>query len=120
MTISRRDYVSVHGPTTGDRVVLGDTGLVVEVESDSQRRGDEFIAGFGKTARDGLHLQAVTTRQSCDLVVSNVLVIDAVLGIRSASPTVASAESVAPATPTPSTGSTWSSETAPRSSAVKD
>ena len=81
MTISRRDYVSVHGPSAGDRVALGDTGLVVEVQSDSQQIGDEFIAGFGKTARDGLHLRAVTTRESCDLVVSNVVVIDAVLGI---------------------------------------
>ncbi len=64
---------------------LGDTGLVVEVESDSSRPGDEFVVGFGKTARDGLHLQAATARDTCDLVVSNVLVIDAVLGVRKTS-----------------------------------
>ena len=83
--MKRRDYVGVHGPTTGDRVVLGDTGLVIEVESDSQRIGDEFIMGFGKTARDGIHLRAVPISGSCDLVVSNVVVIDAVLGIRKVS-----------------------------------
>ena len=81
----RDDYSAVHGPTTGDRIVLGDTGLVVEVEGDSQRLGEEFIIGFGKTARDGMHLRAVTTRESCDVVVSNVVVIDAVLGIRKVS-----------------------------------
>jgi len=78
-------YASVHGPTTGDRVSLGDTGLVVEVEHDAQRPGDEFIAGFGKTARDGIGMRAVSLRESCDLVVSNVLILDAVLGVRKAS-----------------------------------
>ena len=47
------DYIAVYGATTGDRVQLGDTGLIVEVESDSQKHGDEFLMGFGKTARDG-------------------------------------------------------------------
>jgi urease subunit alpha len=79
------DYAAIHGATTGDRVALGDTGLIVEVEADSQRRGDEFLMGFGKTARDGLHLKAVTTAESCDLVVTNVLLIDPVLGIRKVS-----------------------------------
>jgi len=79
------DYAAVHGPSTGDRVRLGDTGLVVEVESDSQHLGDELIVGFGKTGRDGLHFQAVTIAKSCDLVISNVLVLDAVLGIRKVS-----------------------------------
>ena len=46
------EYASIHGPTTGDRIQLGDTGLVIEVESDSQLTGDEFLMGFGKTARD--------------------------------------------------------------------
>ena len=55
-------------------------GLVVRVESDSQRPGDEFLAGFGKTARDGLHLKAAAVRETCDVVISNVLVIDAVAG----------------------------------------
>ncbi|MFD5509072.1 urease subunit alpha [Streptomyces sp. NPDC127051] len=79
------DYVAVHGPRAGDRVRLGDSGLIVRVESDSQQPGDEFLAGFGKTARDGLHLKAAAVRETCDLVISNVLVIDAVLGIRKTS-----------------------------------
>lgn len=77
--------LAMHGPAAGDRVALGDTGLVVEVESDSQRRGEEFLMGFGKTARDGMHLQARSTHDTCDVVVSNVLVLDAVTGIRSMS-----------------------------------
>ncbi len=85
MTFTGRDQVGAYGPRAGDRVRLGDTGLVVEVESDSSRPGDEFVVGFGKTARDGLHLQAATARATCDLVISNVLVIDAVLGVRKTS-----------------------------------
>ncbi|MFF1356698.1 urease subunit alpha [Streptomyces sp. NPDC058297] len=84
-TIDPQEYAAVHGPRTGDRVRLGDTGLVVRVESDSQAPGDEFLAGFGKTARDGLHLKAAAVRETCDVVISNVLVIDAAQGIRKTS-----------------------------------
>jgi len=83
--VNRSEYAAVYGPTTGDRIVLADTGLVVEVEADAQRRGEEFLAGFGKTARDGLHLKAASVRETCDLVVSNVVIIDPVLGVRKAS-----------------------------------
>lgn len=79
------EYASVHGPRAGDRIRLGDSGLTVRVESDAQKQGDEFLAGFGKTARDGLHLKAAAVRETCDVVISNVLVIDAVLGIRKVS-----------------------------------
>ncbi|MFB6844212.1 urease subunit alpha [Streptomyces sp. NPDC056373] len=79
------EYAATHGPRAGDRIRLGDSGLVVEVESDSQRRGDEFLAGFGKTARDGLHLKAAAVRETCDVVISNVVVIDAVQGVRKVS-----------------------------------
>jgi urease subunit alpha len=80
--LSPRDYISVHGPREGDRVRLGDTGLLIRIEADSQRNGDEFLAGFGKTARDGMHLKAASVADTCDLVISNVVVIDAVLGVR--------------------------------------
>ncbi|WP_406065138.1 urease subunit alpha [Streptomyces sp. NBC_01077] len=83
--VDPHEYATVHGPRAGDRVRLGDSGLVVRVESDSQKPGDEFLAGFGKTARDGLHLKAAAVRETCDVVISNVLVIDAVLGIRKVS-----------------------------------
>lgn len=85
MSFTPSDYVSTYGPRKGDRVRLGDTGLVVEVESDASKPGEEFVVGFGKTARDGLHILAATARQTCDLVISNVLLIDAVQGVRKAS-----------------------------------
>ena len=71
------DYAAIHGPTVGDRVRLGDTGLVIEIEYDAQERGNEFLAGFGKTARDGLLLKGAPVRETCDIVISNVVVIDA-------------------------------------------
>ncbi|MEU9246693.1 urease subunit alpha [Streptomyces sp. NPDC048385] len=83
--LTPHEYAATHGPRAGDRVRLGDSGLVIRVEDDSQRPGDEFLAGFGKTARDGLHLKAAAVRETCDVVVSNVVVIDAVLGIRKVS-----------------------------------
>ncbi|MCX5237849.1 urease subunit alpha [Streptomyces prunicolor] len=79
------EYAATHGPRAGDRVRLGDSGLTIRVESDAQRYGDEFLAGFGKTARDGLHLKAAAVRDTCDVVISNVVVIDAVQGIRKVS-----------------------------------
>ncbi len=79
------EYAATHGPRAGDRVRLGDSGLTIRVESDSQRYGDEFLAGFGKTARDGLHLKAAAVRDTCDVVISNVVVIDAAQGIRKVS-----------------------------------
>ncbi|WP_458245819.1 urease subunit alpha [Streptomyces sp. MAI_2237] len=83
--LTPHEYAAAHGPRAGDRVRLGDSGLTVRIESDSQAYGDEFLAGFGKTARDGLHLKAAAVRETCDVVVSNVVVIDAVLGIRKVS-----------------------------------
>ncbi|MFD9596274.1 urease subunit alpha [Kitasatospora sp. NPDC059973] len=83
--ITPHDYIAVHGPRAGDRIRLGDSGLIVRVESDSQAPGEEFLAGFGKTARDGLHLKAAAVRDTCDVVISNVLVIDAIQGIRKTS-----------------------------------
>ncbi|MFF1401207.1 urease subunit alpha [Streptomyces sp. NPDC058287] len=79
------EYAAVHGPRAGDRIRLGDCDLVIRVESDAQKPGEEFLAGFGKTARDGLHLKAAAVRETCDVVISNVVVIDPVLGIRKVS-----------------------------------
>ncbi len=55
---------SMYGPTLGDRVVLADTGLIVQVEHDSQVPGGEFLAGFARTARDGMHLRAASVRDT--------------------------------------------------------
>ena len=74
--------VAVHGARRGDRVRLGDTGLVVEVTRDDRPGGDELLVGYAKTGRDGIGLQAVTTADSCDVVVTNVLLLDPVLGVR--------------------------------------
>ena len=84
-TLDAHDYAAVHGARAGDRIRLGDTNLIVEVEADSQAEGEEFLAGFGKTARDGLHLKAASVAETCDLVISNVVVIDTALGIRKVS-----------------------------------
>ena len=70
------------GPTAGDLIELADTGLVIRVEADAQRAGDEFRTGFGKTARDGMHLRAATATETCDIVITNVTLLDPVLGVR--------------------------------------
>jgi urease subunit alpha len=85
MSFDAHDYAAAYGPREGDRVRLGDTGLVVEVESDASLPGEEFVVGFGKTARDGLHILAATARETCDVVISNVVVIDAALGVHKVS-----------------------------------
>lgn len=72
----------VHGARLGDRVRLGDTGLTVQVPRDDRPVGNELLLGFGKTGRDGIGLRPVTTRESCDLVITNALVLDPVLGVR--------------------------------------
>ena len=53
-SISRRHYADIYGPTTGDRIRLGDTGLVAEVEADATVYGDECKFGGGKVLRDGM------------------------------------------------------------------
>ena len=52
-SIRGEDYVSLYGPTTGDRIRLGDTDLWVAVEADDTENGEELIGGCGKTARQG-------------------------------------------------------------------
>lgn len=85
MTTNPHAQPGVYGPRTGDLVHLADTGLVVQVEAHDQPDRDEFLLGFGRTARDGMALRAVSSAESVDVVVSNVLVIDPVLGIRTTS-----------------------------------
>ena len=74
--------IAVHGARAGDFVRLGDTDLVVRVESDDREIGNELQIGFGKNARDGIGMRSVRSDESCDVVITNVLVIDAVQGIR--------------------------------------
>jgi urease subunit alpha len=79
------DDIAVHGARLGDRVRLGDTGLTVQVSADDRLAGAELLLGFAKTGRDGIGLRAVPTSESCDVVISNVLLIDPVLGVRATS-----------------------------------
>src|SRR5436190_4277321 len=78
MKIDRRSYASHYGPTTGDRVRLGDTDLIIEVESDRTVYGDEVKFGGGKVIRDGMGQSPEATRQggAPDLVITNALIVD--------------------------------------------
>ncbi len=82
-TISREAYNDLFGPTVGDKIRLGDTGLYAEVEQDLRGYGDEVVYGGGKTLRDGMGLaNAMSSEQgSLDLVITNVVIIDPVLGV---------------------------------------
>ncbi|WP_436927926.1 urease subunit alpha [Halosimplex amylolyticum] len=81
--VDREAYAELYGPTTGDRVRLGDTELFVEVEEDLRTPGDEAVFGGGKTLRDGLGQSPGTTQEegAMDWVLTNALVMDPVLGI---------------------------------------
>ncbi|QRV90409.1 amidohydrolase family protein [Ceratobasidium sp. AG-Ba] len=76
-TMTREAYAGMFGPTTGDRVRLGDTGLWVEVERDFTVYGDECKFGGGKVLREGMG-QATNRshEQALDLLITNALVID--------------------------------------------
>nr|WP_273886690.1 urease subunit alpha [Rubrobacter naiadicus] len=75
--LSRRRYGQMFGPTTGDRVRLADTGLVVRVERDLTLAGEEAVFGGGKSVRDGM-AQGTATRAegAMDLVITNALIVD--------------------------------------------
>src|SRR5438477_13021821 len=81
--ISRREHASLFGPTTGDRIRLGDTDLYIEIENDLRGFGDEIVFGGGKSIREGMGFDnALTSRNGApDLVITNVTIIDAMLGV---------------------------------------
>src|SRR5438876_4046505 len=78
LSIPRRTYADLYGPTKGDRVRLADTELIVEVEKDFAAYGDEITFGGGKVLRDGMGQSARATRAggSLDLVITIALIID--------------------------------------------
>lgn len=84
--ISRARYAELYGPTTGDRVRLADTELLAKVEADATVYGDEAVFGGGKTMREGMavHGDLTNAEGALDFVITNALIIDAVLGIRKA------------------------------------
>lgn len=83
--IPRRQYTDLFGPTVGDRFHLADTNLVVEVERDHNQGhyGDEAVYGGGKGIRDGMAQDPAATNLhgALDLVITNVVVLDPVLGV---------------------------------------
>ena len=75
-TISRKAYTDMFGPTTGDKVRLGDTELFIEVEQDFTTYGDEVKFGGGKVIRDGMGQSQALGAQSADTVITNALILD--------------------------------------------
>nr|WP_284439735.1 urease subunit alpha [Cellulomonas xiejunii] len=83
--ISRKQYTDLFGPTRGDRVNLADSNLVIEIEKDFNEGfyGDEVVYGGGKTARDGMASDPSATAPQgvLDLVITNAIILDPVLGV---------------------------------------
>ena len=75
--IRREHYADIYGPTTGDRIRLGDTGLLAEVERDFTTYGDECKFGGGKVLRDRQgQMAGLADDRALDVVITNALVID--------------------------------------------
>ncbi len=74
-----------YGPLAGDVVVLGDTRLRLRIDHRVPDSGDELRVGFAKTGRDGIGLAARGARETCDVLITNVVVLDPVDGVQVAS-----------------------------------
>jgi len=74
--ISRQAYAEMYGPTTGDRVRLGDSALLIEVEEDKTVYGDEVKFGGGKVIRDGMGQCQLPSAEVVDVVITNALIVD--------------------------------------------
>src|SRR3984885_1536689 len=76
-TIDRAAYARIYGPTTGDRVRLADTDLIIEVEADKTIYGEEVKFGGGKVIRDGMgQSQRSNAQGAVDTVITNALILD--------------------------------------------
>ena len=82
-TISRQEYNNLFGPTVGDKIRLANTDLYIEIEKDLRVYGDEVVYGGGKTLRDGMGLDNMASANdgSLDIVITNVTVLDPILGV---------------------------------------
>ena len=76
MKISRDAYASMYGPTTGDRIRLGDTELWIEIEKDHTHDGEEVVFGGGKVIRDGMGQSQLCSDSVMDTVITNAIIID--------------------------------------------
>ena len=79
--ITRQAYAEMFGPTTGDRLRLADTELIIEVEKDYTIYGEEVKFGGGKVIRDGMGQGQRVSAETVDTVITNALIVDAVTGI---------------------------------------
>ena len=79
--ITRQAYAEMFGPTTGDRLRLADTDLIIEVEKDHTIYGEEVKFGGGKVIRDGMGQSQRISAETVDTVITNALIVDAVAGI---------------------------------------
>lgn len=75
-SISRQAYADMYGPTRGDRIRLGDTSLIIEVERDCTVPGDEVKFGGGKVIRDGMGQSQRASDVAVDTVITNAVVFD--------------------------------------------
>ncbi len=75
-TIDRRAYAEMYGPTTGDRVRLGDTSLFIEVEEDRTIYGEEVKFGGGKVIRDGMGQSQLASKDVVDVIITNATILD--------------------------------------------
>jgi len=74
--MTRQAYAEMYGPTVGDRVRLGDTELLIEVEEDRTSYGDEVKFGGGKVIRDGMGQSQSASEEVVDVVITNALILD--------------------------------------------
>src|SRR5476649_2171013 len=74
--IERRAYAEMYGPTTGDRIRLGDTDLWIEIERDDAVYGEEVKFGGGKVIRDGMGQGQRCAAQVADTVITNAVILD--------------------------------------------
>jgi len=75
-SISRQAYADMYGPTTGDRIRLADTDLVIEIERDHAIHGEEVKFGGGKVIRDGMGQSQLPRAGVMDTVITNAVIID--------------------------------------------
>lgn len=75
-TITREAYANLYGPTTGDRVRLADTELIIEIEEDRSVYGEEVIFGGGKVIRDGMGQGQRLASEVADVVITSVIILD--------------------------------------------
>lgn len=75
--ISRKTYADMYGPTTGDKIRLADTELIIEVEYDLTTYGEEVKFGGGKVIRDGMGQSQSTRKEGAvDTIITNALIVD--------------------------------------------